>query len=68
MNLKFLVKDKNEKNMFLKLVAQFVTEMRHCADYTGSCQIINYLKPELFIVIFIHYKPRITGAILDLYG
>ena len=27
---------------------------------------INPLKPEYIIVIFIHYKPRIAVAILDL--
>ena len=27
---------------------------------------INTLKPEFTIVIFIHYKPRIAVAILDL--
>ena len=27
---------------------------------------INPFKPEFFIVIFIHYKPRIAVAILDL--
>ena len=27
---------------------------------------INPLKPEFTIVIFIHYKPRIAAAILDL--
>ena len=27
---------------------------------------INPLKPEVTIVIFIHYKPRIAVAILDL--
>ena len=26
----------------------------------------NLLKPEITIVIFIHYKPRIAVAILDL--
>ena len=26
----------------------------------------NPFKPEFTIVIFIHYKPRIAGAILDL--
>ena len=28
--------------------------------------MINPLKPEFTIVIFIHYKPRIAVAILDL--
>ena len=28
--------------------------------------VINPFKPELTIVIFIHYKPRIAVAILDL--
>ena len=27
---------------------------------------LNPFKPEFTIVIFIHYKPRIAGAILDL--
>ena len=29
-------------------------------------QRFNPFKPELIIVIFIHYKPRIAVAILDL--
>ena len=28
--------------------------------------MVNPFKPEFAIVIFIHYKPRIAGAILDL--
>ena len=28
--------------------------------------ILNPFKPEITIVIFIHYKPRIAAAILDL--
>ena len=28
---------------------------------------VNPLKPEFTIVVFIHYKPRIAVAILDLY-
>ena len=28
--------------------------------------LLNPFKPEFTIVIFIHYKPRIAGAILDL--
>ena len=32
----------------------------------GRRPIINPFKPEFTIVIFIHYKPRIAAAILDL--
>ena len=41
-------------------------------DYKSICSILatgssfNPLKPEFTIVIFIHYKPRIAAAILDL--
>ena len=31
-----------------------------------SRDMINPFKPEFTIVIFIHYKPRIAAAILDL--
>ena len=31
-----------------------------------SVETINPFKPEFTIVIFIHYKPRIAVAILDL--
>ena len=34
--------------------------------YTNICQRFNPFKPEFTIVIFIHYKPRIAVAILDL--
>ena len=31
-----------------------------------SCYLVNTFKPEFTIVIFIHHKPRIAVAILDL--
>ena len=34
--------------------------------YTKIFQSFNPFKPEFTIVIFIHYKPRIAVAILDL--
>ena len=34
--------------------------------YPKIFQRFNPFKPEFAIVIFIHYKPRIAGAILDL--
>ena len=34
--------------------------------YTKIIQRFNPFKPEFTIVIFIHYKPRIAVAILDL--
>ena len=34
--------------------------------YTKIFQRFNPLKPKFTIVIFIHYKPRIAVAILDL--
>ena len=30
------------------------------------CEYVNPFNPEFTIVIFIHYKPRIAAAILDL--
>ena len=38
---------------------------RHMKD-TWSYVVTNPFKPEFTIVIFIHYKPRIAVAILDL--
>ena len=34
--------------------------------YIGNNSALNSFKPEFTIVIFIHYKPRIAVAILDL--
>ena len=34
--------------------------------YTKVFQRFNPSEPDLTIVIFIHYKPRIAAAILDL--
>ena len=34
--------------------------------YTKNVWALNPFKPEFTIVIFIHYKPRIAAAILDL--
>ena len=34
--------------------------------YVSKCLLFNPFKPEFSIVIFIHYKPRIAVAILDL--
>ena len=34
--------------------------------YINIFQRFNPFKPEFTIVIFIHYKPRIAAAILDL--
>ena len=34
--------------------------------YTKIIQRFNPFKPEFAIVIFIHHKPRIAAAILDL--
>ena len=34
--------------------------------YNNKLFPFNHFKPELTIVIFIHYKPRIAAAILDL--
>ena len=37
------------------------------SHYGRMCfKSVNPFKPELTIVIFIHYKPRIAVAILDL--
>ena len=41
----------------------FVQNMCHL---TGSQLTFNPFNPEFTIVIFIHYKPRIAAAILDL--
>ena len=34
--------------------------------YTKQFQHLNSFKPEFIIVTFIHYKPQIATAILDL--
>ena len=38
----------------------------HVLYFIGLHVISNPFKPEFTIVIFIHYKPRIAVAILDL--
>ena len=50
-----------------------LTLVRHCANviqmlcvYWECCRFFNPFKPEFPIVIFIHCKPRIAVAILDL--
>ena len=35
--------------------------------YVYWVEMLNPFEPEFTIVIFIHYKPRIAVAILDLY-
>ena len=41
--------------------------MSRCAKLQKTvCVSVNPFKPEFTIVIFIHYKPRIAAAILDL--
>ena len=40
--------------------------LHHYTGHTVSSDGINPFKPEFTIVIFIHYKPRIAVAILDL--
>ena len=42
------------------------TGHRRDATYSREPIFINPFKPEFTIVIFIHYKPRIAVAILDL--
>ena len=41
-------------------------DVNKIAVYLCVCLLINPFKPEFTIVIFIHYKPRIAAAILDL--
>ena len=45
--------------------------LAHCLSpiWSGACVstlTLNPFKPEITIVIFLHYKPRIAVAILDL--
>ena len=40
--------------------------LRLCNVTIVMCKWFNPFKPEFTIFIFIHYKPRIAGAILDL--
>ena len=40
--------------------------MTHVTFYAGDKILLNPFKPEFTTVIFIHYKPRIAVAILDL--
>ena len=35
-------------------------------QYVEATRYVNPFKPEYIIVIFIHYKPQIAVAILDL--
>ena len=39
--------------------------MQHCILH-ARITLINPFRPEFTIVIFIHYKPRIAVAIVDL--
>ena len=43
-----------------------MSPITHCVMKTAVTGLINPFKPEFTIVIFIHYKPRIAVAILDL--
>ena len=40
--------------------------VRYWWDIGHNPETLNPFKPEFTIVIFIHYKPRIAAAILDL--
>ena len=42
------------------------TDLRICSVSDIDSLRFNTFKPEFTIVIFIHYKPRIAAAILDL--
>ena len=44
----------------------YIINDRGLTPGSGLSIIINHLKPEFTIVIFIQYKPRIAVAILDL--
>ena len=60
----------NYNNIMLKLIAGYGTWVSYPfviylnLALAGEC--LNPFKPEFTIVIFIHYKPRIAVAILDL--
>ena len=43
-----------------------VTNVIEPASVVPKSDVFNPFKPEFTIVIFIHYKPRIAVAILDL--
>ena len=44
----------------------FTNNFPVCENLKYSTKFFNPLRPEFTIVIFIHYKPRIAVAILDL--
>ena len=50
--------------MRVNLIHVFPRKIYTLSAFSG--EQLNPLKPEFTIVIFIHYKPRIAVAILDL--
>ena len=46
------------------VIYRHILNSPHSLSVSSPC--INHFKPEFTIVIFIHYKPRIAVAILDL--
>ena len=45
---------------------KFLAKLNYCEIYQSDALFINPFKPKFTIVIFIHYKPLIAVAILDL--
>ena len=43
-----------------------IAHIREDAPQSHLSALLNPISPEFIIVIFIHYKPRIAVAILDL--
>ena len=56
------VKEFELERLFIHLI---VTTSK-CVQILSNILILNPIKPEFTIVIFIHYKPRIAVAILYL--
>ena len=54
------------KYVWRKVGGGGVSSLIQCYSYRNCLVSINPFKPEFTIVIFIHYKPRIAVAILDL--
>ena len=63
MHLKQLIRAK--QNSSRRDVA-FKTQMQRHLSNLSRATLVNPFNPEFTIVIFIHYKPRIAVAILDL--
>ena len=53
-------------SMFLGCLTMQILYYKQCSTKPYTHNLFNPFKPEFTIVIFIHYKPPIAVAILDL--